>query len=97
MKADITKVTLSGAAATVHTAITGESAGGASVYGTDMSEFITAGTLAQSTATSVELDTAIAGLSSQRATFGTAINRFEYTIDNLHNVSQNTLASRSRG
>ena len=42
------------------------------------------------------LDTAIAGVASQRATFGAAINRLEYTVDNLANVSQNTEASRSR-
>ena len=42
------------------------------------------------------LDTALAGLASQRATFGAAINRLEYTVDNLMNVSQNTSASRSR-
>jgi len=42
------------------------------------------------------LDTALAGLASQRATFGAAMNRLEYTVDNLMNVSQNTSASRSR-
>ncbi|EAS47802.1 flagellar protein [marine gamma proteobacterium HTCC2207] len=42
------------------------------------------------------LDKAIAGVASQRATFGAAINRLEYTVDNLANVSQNTSASRSR-
>lgn len=42
------------------------------------------------------LDTAIAGVASQRATFGAAINRLEYTVDNLMSVSQNTTASRSR-
>ena len=42
------------------------------------------------------LDTAIAGVASQRATFGAAVNRLEYTVDNLANVSQNTEASRSR-
>ena len=42
------------------------------------------------------LDTAIAGIASQRATFGAAVNRLEYAVDNLTNVSQNTSASRSR-
>jgi flagellin len=42
------------------------------------------------------LDTAIAGVASQRATFGAAMNRLEYTVDNLMSVSQNTSASRSR-
>ena len=51
---------------------------------------------AQKAATIGQLDDAIAGLASQRATFGAAINRLEYTIDNLANISQNTVASRSR-
>ena len=42
------------------------------------------------------LDTAINAMNTQRATFGAAINRLEYTADNLANVSQNTSASRSR-
>ncbi len=42
------------------------------------------------------LDTAITGIASQRATFGAAMNRLEYAVDNLTNVSQNTSASRSR-
>ena len=43
-----------------------------------------------------KLDTAIAAMNTQRATFGSAINRLEYASDNLANVSQNTSASRSR-
>jgi flagellin len=46
--------------------------------------------------TIAELDTAIAGINTRRATYGAAINRLEYTVDNLTNVSQNTAASRSR-
>jgi flagellin len=42
------------------------------------------------------IDTALAALNTQRATFGAAINRLEYAADNLANVSQNTSASRSR-
>ena len=42
------------------------------------------------------VDTAIAAVNSQRATFGAAINRLEYTVDNLTNASQNQSASRSR-
>jgi len=42
------------------------------------------------------LDDAIAGVASQRATFGAAINRLAYTVDNLANVSQNTSSSRSQ-
>jgi flagellin len=53
-------------------------------------------TVEQSTAAINALDTAIAAMNSQRATFGAGINRLEYAADNLANVSQNTSASRSR-
>jgi len=49
-----------------------------------------------STATLAELDGAIAGVNTRRATYGAAINSLEHTVDNLTNVSQNTAASRSR-
>ena len=49
-----------------------------------------------SNTTIAELDTAIAGINTRRATYGAAINRLEYTVDNLTNVSQNSAASRSR-
>ena len=42
------------------------------------------------------LDTAIAGVNSQRASYGAMINRLEYAGDNLANVSQNASASHSR-
>ena len=42
------------------------------------------------------LDTALKSVSTQRAEHGAAINRLEYTADNLSNVSLNTQASRSR-
>ena len=46
--------------------------------------------------TIAELDTAIAGINTRRATYGAAINSLEHTVDNLTNVSQNSAASRSR-
>ena len=46
--------------------------------------------------TITQLDTALARVSSHRATLGATINRLEYAVDNLANVSQNTAASRSR-
>ncbi len=49
-----------------------------------------------SNTTIAELDTAIAGINTRRATYGAAINSLEHTVDNLTNVSQNTAASRSR-
>jgi flagellin len=59
--------------------------------GTDLS------TMSVSTAGAIDsLDTAIAGVNSQRASYGAMINRLEYAGDNLANVSQNASASRSR-
>jgi flagellin len=43
-----------------------------------------------------KLDTAIAGVNTQRSSYGAMINRLEYAVDNLANVSQNAAASRSR-
>ena len=42
------------------------------------------------------VDKAIEGLDSQRATYGSVINRLQYALDNLTNVSMNTSASKSR-
>ena len=42
------------------------------------------------------IDTAISGLDNQRATYGAAVNRLQYALDNLTNVSMNTSASKSR-
>ena len=42
------------------------------------------------------LDSALGNINSERAKFGAAINRLEYTVDNLTNASQNQSASRSR-
>jgi flagellin len=42
------------------------------------------------------IDTALARVSSHRATLGATMNRLEYAVDNMANVSQNTAASRSR-
>ena len=42
------------------------------------------------------IDTAIKGLDGQRATYGSVINRLQYALDNLTNVSMNTSASKSR-
>ena len=74
----------------------GKVAGDADVMAADISDFLVAGTQAEATTTLDELDAAIAGLASQRAEFGSWVNRLEHTVDNLTNVSQNTSASRSR-
>jgi len=65
------------------------------VYGTDISA-IKIDTDADANAAIASLDTAINGINAQRATFGAGVNRLEYAIDNLTNVSQNAAASRSR-
>ncbi len=65
------------------------------VYGTDISA-IKIDTDADASAAIASLDTAINGINAQRAIFGAGMNRLEYAIDNLTNVSQNAAASRSR-
>ena len=65
------------------------------VYGTDISA-IKIDTDADANAAIASLDTAINGINAQRATFGAGMNRLEYAVDNLTNVSQNAAASRSR-
>jgi flagellin len=43
-----------------------------------------------------KLDNSIKFVNQSRAEFGAAINRLQYTVDNLTNISTNTAASRSR-
>ena len=74
----------------------GAAAGDGDPMGANISDFATAGSQAQAAGTLAELDAAIAGVAAQRAEFGSWINRLEHTVDNLSNVSQNTVASRSR-
>ncbi len=50
---------------------------------------------AQVSTTIAELDAAIAGVASARSDFGAAINTMEYSIDNLNNAVQNTMAAKS--
>jgi len=66
-----------------------------SVYGTDISS-IAIDTDVGANSAIAALDTAINGINAQRAVFGAGMNRLEYAIDNLTNVSQNASASRSR-
>ncbi|WP_442960972.1 flagellin [Pseudoalteromonas sp. SWXJZ10B] len=42
------------------------------------------------------IDNAIASIDSQRASLGAVQNRFDHTISNLSNISENVSASRSR-
>jgi len=79
------------AGATAYSA--GSAAGG--ILAADLSAItMTTATLANTQVTA--LDAAIAGIDSKRATLGSAINRLEFAVDNLANVSQNTSAARSR-
>ena len=73
-------------------------AGATGVMGADISGMTAAAaTIDTSTANIIAtLDTAISGVTTQRATFGAVMNRLEYTVDNLRNISQNTTASMSR-
>ena len=61
---------------------------------------ITAGTtasaLTKGTSAVTAIDTAITNISTQRATFGAAINQLTYAVDNLSNVKVNSEAARSR-
>jgi flagellin len=81
---------------TITNTTVGEAAGGANVYAADLSSYSTAGVIAQASGTIAALDVAIAGVAAQRAVFGASVNRLEHTVDNLANVSQNTVAARSR-
>ena len=65
------------------------------VYGTDLSA-IAIDTDTGANAAITSLDTALNGINAQRAVFGAGMNRLEYSIDNLTNVSENAMASRSR-
>jgi len=67
--------------------------------GTSMSAVASAvaAALSASTSTAIgDLDRAIAEIDSFRADLGSKMNRLEYTVDNLTNISINTAESRSR-
>ena len=81
---------------TVAVGIVGVAPGAAKPMGEDLSGAKSGSITSTTSGVITKLDTAIAGIASQRATFGAAMNRLEYTVDNLANVSQNTSASRSR-
>ena len=63
-----------------------------------MAQSMTTAITSQAAATSAinYIDTSIANVNTERATFGASINRLQYTVDNLTNVSMNAAASRSR-
>jgi flagellin len=90
--ASTTTVTMTGLPANQAFAATSSSSNGvlASISGLSItSQGSAAGAIAS-------MDTAIAGVNSQRSDLGATINRLTYAADNLSNVSQNAQASRSR-
>jgi len=93
-------VTLSTTGVAAVAAVAAVASASAKVMASDLSGALstaTTSTITSTTASIIDtLDSAIAGVASQRANFGAALNRLEYTVDNLANVSQNTSASRSR-
>ena len=74
----------------------GAAAGDGDPMAENLSAWATAGSVAQTSTTLTKIDAAIAGVATQRAEFGSWINRLEHIVDNLSNVSQNTTAARSR-
>ena len=52
--------------------------------------------VASATTALTSLDSAISVIATYRSTLGSMVNRLNYTVDNLNNVSTNTAESRSR-
>jgi len=67
------------------------------VLGADLSAYSnTVTSSVNATGTIAAIDTALDGLSSARATIGSAVARLEFTVDSLSNASVNNTAARSR-
>jgi flagellin len=77
------------------TSSTTPSTGATGVMGADLTSYKTAGSVAQASGTIAALDLAIQGVSAARADFGAAVNTMEYSVDNLSNAVQNTMAAKS--
>jgi flagellin len=77
------------------TSSTTPSTGATGVMGADLTSYKTAGSIAQASGTIAALDLAIQGVSAARADFGAAVNTMEYSVDNLSNAVQNTMAAKS--
>jgi flagellin len=91
-----TAVGVEAAIGSVDDTTVGAASGNGDPMSANLSTFATAGNLAEASNTIAQLDAAIAGVAAQRAEFGSWVNRLEHTVDNLTNISQNTVASRSR-
>ena len=78
-----------------------EVAGGSQVFGDAKAKQSTVSEVDISTADGAQralavLDSALAGIDAQRADLGAVQNRFDNTINNLQNISENASAARSR-
>jgi len=70
-----------------------------SVTTNDVSALLTAGTLTNAASAATEitnLDTAIASINTDRATYGAGLSRLDFTVTNLRNSAENQAAARSR-
>ena len=77
------------------TSETSASSGSTGVMGANLTSYKTAGSIAQASGTIAALDLAIQGVSAARSDFGAAVNTLEYSVDNLNNAVQNTMAAKS--
>jgi flagellin len=77
------------------TSLTSASSGSTGVMGANLTSYKTAGSIAQASGTIAALDLAIQGVSAARSDFGAAVNTLEYSVDNLNNAVQNTMAAKS--
>jgi len=101
----INAMTLTGLAIDTNTAFAyaAVSAGGTDVYGNTTATAISAattakpdiGTASRAASTLTLVGAALETINSQRAQLGAAINRMEFAIDNLTNISANATQSRS--
>lgn len=78
-----------------------EVAGGSQIFGDAKAKQSTVSEVDISTADGAQralavIDSALAGIDSQRADLGAVQNRFDNTINNLQNISENASAARSR-
>lgn len=89
----LTNITNDGVTFTLGTVADG-SAGGP--MGADISAFITTGMGAALSSTLGQLDVAIEGVATQRATFGATMNRLTSVVDNLASASEATSTARGR-
>jgi flagellin len=94
-------VTVDGASLTAESVIIEDVAGSYQLFGSASAQKNSVGEIDISTADGAQralsvIDNALAGIDSQRADLGAVQNRFDNTINNLQNISENASAARSR-